>query len=215
MPKSTIRSALETLRDKPWLLGLELHRLITWPANRLMFAWNGIAWKRGWRLYGRAIVQKHRGSLIRLGEQLVLRSSSRSNPLAPAHPVVLSTRSADARLVIGDGCGLTGAVVVAATSVQIGDRVQVGGNAQIVDTDFHPLRPEERNKNFNAGASQPIVIEDDVFIGMNSIVLKGVTLGEGCVVGAGSVVTRSVAPRTVVAGNPALPPCRSIVTPAP
>jgi acetyltransferase-like isoleucine patch superfamily enzyme len=117
--------------------------------------------------------------------------------------VVLATRRKEAVIQMGHGCGLTGAVVIAADRVEMGDRVQVGGTARIVDTDFHPLTPESRAQDFNAGAYKPIIIEDDVFIGMNSLVLKGVTLAQGCVVGAGSVVTRDVPARTIVAGNPA------------
>ena len=196
-------SPIQTVRDMPWLAGLELRRRLAWPLVRLQFAWHGIAWGQGWRLFGRPILQKHRGSQIEAGDRLTLRSWPRSNPLAPTHPVVLSTRSAEAEIVIGDDCGFTGATLVAASSIQIGDRVLVGGNASIVDTDFHPLSPEGRRKDINAGASRPIVIGDDVFIGMNSLLLKGVTLGDGCVVGAGSVVAQDVPPRTIVAGNPA------------
>ena len=91
---------------------------------------------------------------------------------------------------------------VAAERIVIGDRVQVGANSTIVDTDFHPLTAAERARDFLAGAHAPIIIEDDVFIGMNSLILKGlvlsrvevVTIGRGSVVGAGSVVTRNVPP---------------------
>jgi acetyltransferase-like isoleucine patch superfamily enzyme len=61
--------------------------------------------------------------------------------------------------------------------------------------------PEGRAEVINAAA--PIVIENDVFVGMDALVMKGVTLGEGAVVGAGSVVAQDVPSRTVVAGNPA------------
>jgi acetyltransferase-like isoleucine patch superfamily enzyme len=87
--------------------------------------------------------------------------------------------------------------------IEVGDRVQIGSNASVVDTDFHPLRPEVRRENFNAGVRAPIVIEDDVFVGMDSLILKGVTVGERSVVGTGSVVSRDVPPGDVVAGNPA------------
>ena len=187
----------------PWLLGLEMRRRLLYPLVRMQFAWHGIGWKPGWRIFGRPIIQKHRGSRIEAGRGLVLRSWVRSNPLAPTHPVVLATRSADAEIVMGEECGFTGATIVAASRITMGDRVQVGGNAQVVDTDFHPLTPEGRAADFNAGSTRPIVIEDDVFIGMNALILKGVTLGTGCVVGAGSVVSRDVPPRTIVAGNPA------------
>jgi acetyltransferase-like isoleucine patch superfamily enzyme len=193
----------QKLQDMPWLAGLEVRRRLAWPLVRAQFAWQGIAWGRRWRIFGRPIIQRHRASRIVLGDGLVLRSWPRSNPLAPTHPVVLATRRADATLTVGADCGFTGATLVAAAAIQIGDRVQVGGNASIVDTDFHPLVPEERHANFNAGAAAPITIEDDVFVGMDALILKGVTVGEGAVVGAGSVVSRDVPPRTIVAGNPA------------
>ena len=187
----------------PWVVALEMRRLLAWPVIRLQFAWHGVAWGRDWRIFGRPILQRHRGSQINVGDGLSLRSWPRSNPLAPTAPVVLSTRRADAELTIGDDCGFTGTTLVAADRVVIGDRVLVGGNASIVDFDFHPLTPEARAENINAGTAAPIVIEDDVFVGVDALILKGVTVGEGAVVGAGSVVTQDVSPRTVVAGNPA------------
>ena len=187
----------------PWTVGLELRRRLAWPLIRAQFAWHGVAWGRGWKIFGRPILQRHRGSRIGLGDGLTLRSWPRSNPLAPTAPVVLSTRRADAVIDISDDCGFTGTTLVAADRITIGDRVQVGGNASIVDFDFHPLVPEERREHFNDGAAAPIVIEDDVFVGMEALILKGVTIGEGAVVGAGAVVTQDVPPRTVVAGNPA------------
>ena len=187
----------------PWVVALEMRRLLAWPVIRLQFAWHGVAWGRDWRIFGRPILQRHRGSQINVGDGLSLRSWPRSNPLAPTAPVVLSTRRADAELTIGDDCGFTGTTLVAADRVVIGDRVLVGGNASIVDFDFHPLTPEARAENINAGTAAPIVIEDDVFVGGDALILKGVTVGEGAVVGAGSVVTQDVSPRTVVAGNPA------------
>ena len=154
-------------------------------------------------MFGRPIIQEHRASRLALGDGLTLRSWRRSNPLAPTAPVVLSTRRADATIEIGDDCGFTGTTLVAADRITIGDRVLVGGNASIVDFDFHPLTPEARAENINAGAAAPIVIGDDVFVGMEALVLKGVTIGDGAVVGAGAVVTQDVPPRAVVAGNPA------------
>jgi acetyltransferase-like isoleucine patch superfamily enzyme len=187
----------------PWTLWTELRRIAAWPLIRLTFWRHGIPWGRRWRIFGRPIIQRHRGSTIDLGDGLELRSSLRSNPLSPYHPVVLSTRSAQAEIIIGDDCGFTGTTLVADASIRIGNRVLVGGNASIVDTDFHPLTPEGRSKDINAGTSRPIEIGDDVFIGMNSLILKGVTVGDGSVVGAGSVVSRDVPPHTIVAGNPA------------
>ena len=140
---------------------------------------------------------------MRFGPGLELRSSLRSNPLGPHHPVFLTTWKAGAILEIGADFGMTGGVICAAEKIIVGDRVIVGANCTIVDTDFHPLGPVERQEDTRAGRTAPIFIEDDVFVGMHSLILKGVTLGQGCVIGAGSVVARSVSAGTVVAGNPA------------
>lgn len=193
------------LFNMPWRVRNELRRRLAYPHIRLRFAYHGIPWGKGWRILGMPIIQRHRESRITLGDGLTLRSWPRTNPLVPRHPVVLATRRAGAVIEVGEDCGFTGTTLVAADRITIGDRVLVGANVSIVDTDFHPLTPERRQRDINAGASAPIVIGDDVFIGMDSLILKGVELGTGCVVGAGSVVTRDVPPRTVVAGNPACP----------
>ncbi len=98
---------------------------------------------------------------------------------------------------------MTGGVLCAAQSVIIGDRVIVGANTTIVDTDFHPLQPSNRQVEPNAGFSAPVVIDDDIFIGMNCLVLKGVHIGKGSVIGAGSVVTGDIPSGVIAAGNPA------------
>jgi acetyltransferase-like isoleucine patch superfamily enzyme len=127
----------------------------------------------------------------------------RSNPLGPHHPVILCTWQSGALLEIGADFGMTGGSIVAAERITIGDRATVGANCTIIDTDFHPLEPTLRQRQPQAGRSAPIVIEDDVFIGMNCLILKGITIGHGSVIGAGSVVTRNVPPGVIVAGNPA------------
>jgi acetyltransferase-like isoleucine patch superfamily enzyme len=194
-----IREAVEA----PWKVGNELRRLGALPGLRLAFAAHGVRWGKRWRIFGLPRFQLHRGSRLELGDGLQLRSWPASNPLTPNHPVVFATRSAHAVIRVGADCGFTGVTLVAAERIDIGDRVLVGANATIVDTDFHPLDPVRRRADINAGKAAPVVIEDDVFIGMNALILKGVRLGAGCVVGAGSVVAEDVAPGTTVAGNPA------------
>lgn len=194
---------LSELLQMPWRITNEVRRRLAYPYIRCAFAYHGVAWGRGWRVLGMPIIQRHRSSTIVLGDGIYLRSWPRSNPLVPHHPVVLATRMAGARIEVGENCGFSGTTFVAAEQITVGNRVQIGSNASVVDTDFHPLRPEVRRENFNAGARAPIVIEDDVFVGMDSLILKGVTVGEGSVVGAGSVVSRDVPPGAVVAGNPA------------
>lgn len=194
---------LRTVLHTPWRAANELRRRAVLPYVRLMFRLHGIRWGQRWRIFGMPIIQRWGGSTIVLGDGLELRSWYETNPLAPNHPVVLATRKTGALLHIGTDCGFTGTTIVAAELVQIGDRVAVGANTTITDTDFHPLDPVERQRDFLAGRHAPVIIEDDVFIGMHSLILKGVTIGRSSVIGAGSVVTHDVPPAVVVAGNPA------------
>jgi acetyltransferase-like isoleucine patch superfamily enzyme len=95
-------------------------------------------------------------------------------------------------------------IVCVARRVSIGNHCWIAGS--IYDNDVHPLDPTQRRLELGAMSavgSAPVVLEDDVWIGLNSTILKGVTLHRGSVVGAGAVVTEDVAPNTVVAGNPA------------
>lgn len=196
--------SLETLqqaRDMPWKASNEIRRWLVAP-----LAWwrlRALSMGGGWRCYGLPIIQRHRRSEIRVGRRLELRSSAASNPLGPNRPVIISTRRRGARITIGDDFGMTGGSLVCDQRISIGDRVWVGANAIITDTDFHPLDPKKRQALPLAAKTAPVTIEDDVFVGMSALILKGVTIGAGSVVAAGCVVARDVPPRTVVAGNPA------------
>ncbi len=197
------RDALRLALDTPWKARNELERLALLPLAWTQCRMAGVGWGSGWRLYGLPIIQKHRRSTLRMGARLSLRSTVRSNPLGPNHACTLSTRRPGAVLVIGDDFGMTGGAVVCEQRITIGNRVTVGANCVITDTDFHPLHAAQRWIHPMDGTTAPVTIEDDVFIGMHTLVLKGVTLGAGCVIGAGSVVTRSIPPGVIAAGSPA------------
>lgn len=104
-----------------------------------------------------------------------------------------------------------GATFLDANMITLGDFVAVGPNVQFI-TDTHPIRPEDRFQPPQDGDmlpfrvinyAHPIVVHDYVWIGAGAIILPGVTIGEGAMVAAGAVVTKDVAPRVIVAGNPA------------
>ena len=119
-------------------------------------------------------------------------------------PCIISTLNSGARVSVGNRCGFSGTVIAAAESIAIGDRVLCGANVTITDTDWHAIDPGRRSAG-ESGRSAAVVIENDVWIGMNVTVLKGVTIGAGTVIGAGSVVTHSLPSGVVAAGQPALP----------
>lgn len=93
-----------------------------------------------------------------------------------------------------------GLVALDCAPITIGEDVQIGPGVQLL-TPTHQLDPEQRRAGWEA--AEPIEIHDNVWLGGGAIVLAGVVVGEDAVVGAGSVVTRDVAPGTVVAGSPA------------
>ncbi|TDX00064.1 acetyltransferase-like isoleucine patch superfamily enzyme [Dinghuibacter silviterrae] len=110
-----------------------------------------------------------------------------------------------ASLSIGRHVGMSSAAIIVSKSITIGDNILIGGGVTIVDTDFHSLNSAhwhtaEDDKNMN---SAPVKIGDNVFIGMDSIILKGVTIGSNVVVAAGSVVARDIPDNQIWGGNPA------------
>ena len=189
--------------DTPWKIRNKLGSLALYPYLRLLFFVMDIPWGKGWHFFGAPVIQKHRQSVMRFGQGFSLRSTRQSNPLGANHPVILCTWQAGASLEIGNNFGMTGGALVVAERITIGNNVVVGANSTIIDTDFHPLDPILRQVSPQAAQTSPITIEDDVFIGMNCSILKGVTIGKSSVIGACSVVTRNVPGGLIVAGNPA------------
>jgi acetyltransferase-like isoleucine patch superfamily enzyme len=118
-------------------------------------------------------------------------------------------------LEIGDDSVLVGPVFMCAGRIQLGQRVIVSYGVTIADSDFHPLDPAERRLDAIANApfgdrshrpniiTRPVIIGDDVWVGIGAIILKGVNIGQGARIGAGAVVSRDVPAGTEVEGNPA------------
>lgn len=189
--------------DTPWKLNNAIVGYLCYPFVFVNCLFQQISIKNGCRFIGLPRILKHRGSQMVFGDHLQLRSTLTSNPLGPNHPVILCTWQPGAILSIGSHFGMTGGTICCAENITIGNHVTVGANTTITDTDFHPLDPVERKLHPAEAKTAPILIEDDVFIGMNCLILKGVTIGKGSIIGAGSVVTRSIPPGVVAAGNPA------------
>lgn len=143
-------------------------------------------------------------SLIICGPSTEFRSAAWSNPAGINRPCLLNTRSPRAVIRVGTHCGLSATVISSATSVTLGDHVFCGANVTITDSDMHPIDAEARVSGKD-GDSSPVVIEDYVWLGLNVTVLKGVTIGRGTVVAAGSVVSRSLPSGVIAAGQPAVP----------
>lgn len=106
-------------------------------------------------------------------------------------------------LTIKDRVGMSNTTINCFNSVTIGEDVLIGGGCEIMDTDFHQISHYDRIKNKGCIPSAPIVIEKKAFVGGMSIIKKGVTIGEGSLIGTGSLVVKNVPPYEIWAGVPA------------
>ena len=157
---------------------------------------------------GRPILSLAASSRLVIGDGVQINSAVRSNPLGCFQPCVLRTLAPGAVLDLGPGCGLSGTVIVAGKEVVVGEGTIFGSGAMIFDNDFHHPEGEWGWGYDCARGARPIRIGRGCFIGARAMILKGVTLGDRAMVGAGAVVTRDVPAGGVVVGNPGriLPP---------
>lgn len=171
---------------------------------KLFMKMNKINYGKNLNLYGVPIIFKKGKSTLEIGSSCIIKSSFLSNLVGLNHRTIIVTRTDEAEIIIGNNVGISGATIYARKSIYIGDNTLIGGNVKILDNDFHPLEFEARNKNLiNHIKAKEIIIEKNCFIGCNSIILKGTKIGEGSIVGAGSVVCGEFPKNSVIAGNPA------------
>jgi acetyltransferase-like isoleucine patch superfamily enzyme len=159
------------------------------------------------------------GSVL-TGEQVFRRFFSERDPA-----IVIGARShlQDVQLALGKNAIFSVGecvfaahmIVLAEQEIRLGNRVFVSFNVVLADTDFHPIDPAQRMADAIAVSplangrqrppigTAPVIIEDDVWLGANVTVLKGVRIGAGAFVEPGSLVTRDVPSRARVLGNPA------------
>lgn len=157
---------------------------------------------KGWRLHGLPCIHARDWGSIQIGENFTAVSRWQKNSIGLQQRVIMKTMRQGARIAIGRNVGISGSTISANQSITLGDDVLVGAGVLITDCDAHPVSYQARLRD-EAPAMAPVVIEDGVFIGTRSIVLKGVRIGRGSVVAAGSVVVHDVPSGVIVAGNPA------------
>ena len=162
-------------------------------------------------LKGAPVIFNKKGAELTLGDNVTIKSSFLSNLVGLYSKTIIVTRAPGAYIRIGNNVGMSGVTIYARKGIEIGENTAIGGNTKILDNDFHPIEAETRNKllaDKNGGDSdlvpaKPIKIGKNCFIGCNAIILKGTELGDGCVVGAGAVVSGKFEANSVIVGNPA------------
>jgi len=153
------------------------------------------------RALGRIFI-RGKGS-ITIGDNVTINSCRESNPIGGDTVTIIYAKT-NSIIKIGNGVGISNTTFVAKENIEIGDDVLIGGDCKIYDHDFHSLNYEERMMHPDPGIkSAPVHIKKGAFVGAHSIILKGVTVGERSIIGAGSVVTKSIPDGEIWAGNPA------------
>jgi acetyltransferase-like isoleucine patch superfamily enzyme len=142
------------------------------------------------RVWGKVNVTNH--GMITIGSRLRMRSRIVAVDLFTGPQGLLEIGD---EVFINFGCSFA-----ALQNIRIQSRCSIGPYVFIMDNNFHKVEPEQRNL---LPESLPVVIEENVWLGARVTVLPGVTIGRDSVIGAGSVVTENIAPRTVAAGIPA------------
>lgn len=164
---------------------------------------NGAKLGKNVSFYGIPILDRRPLSKITIGNNCTFRSDSTTN-LANKKKCIIRTYNAKAIIEIGNKVGMNGSVIAAANRITIGNDVLIGFNCYISDTDNHAIDPLLRHTG--KAETAPILIEDNVWLGINVVVLKGVTIGKNSVIGANSLVLSNVPENVIAIGNP----CRVI-----
>jgi acetyltransferase-like isoleucine patch superfamily enzyme len=155
------------------------------------------------RRYPNAVLGAHlgiRGRLIIKGSGKVVVGQHCFFDVATRQPNVLRTFTPAATITIGESCYLNGVEISSQASITIGNRCIIA-DCLILDTDFHSIEINRHDPSAVVKTG-PVVIEDNVWIGNRTIILKGVRIGKNSVIGAGTVVRQSVPANSVVIGNP-------------
>jgi acetyltransferase-like isoleucine patch superfamily enzyme len=152
------------------------------------------------KFYGITIFYRRPPSKIVIGDRCQFISNYTTNLVGVNRKCIVATHSDNAVIQIGNECGFSGTVIGAAKSIIIGNNVFFGANTLITDFDWHAVEPELRKTG--KPKSAPIVIEDNVWIGINTVVLKGVTIGQNSVIGANSLVVKDIPANVIAGGNP-------------
>lgn len=179
--------------------------------NCFMLKSRGVKFGRNLQIVGSLDI-RGRGSVI-IGDNFCFVSGESVNPICSNVRGCFYTDNPDASIVIGNNVGMSSTRMWIHDSLTIGDNVNIGACVLIIDTDCHEMDYRVRNHSLPSShidgqyvKSAPVTIEDDVWIGAHCIILKGVTIGARTVIGAGSVVTKSIPADCIAAGSP----CRVI-----
>lgn len=184
------------------LKGMMLDLFFT-PYAKLNLMVNGVQFGKDLHVNGLIKVMVTRRGVMNIGNSLRLNSGENFNVIGRQQKCIFWV---EGKLTIKNNAGISACAIICNHQITIGNNVIIGGNTVIYDTDFHSLVASQRiNRQQDRANMQraSVVIHDNVFIGAHTTILKGVTIGENSVVGACSVVSKSIPANEIWAGNPA------------
>src|ERR1035437_4993851 len=156
----------------------------------------GITIGSGCHFYGWTKFKHGSKDTISIGSDCTFRSKHTSNLIGINRPCIFSSIGMNgSRLIVGDGCGFSGTVIGCFDEIILGNNVRCGANTLITDSDCYLDDPR-------AGKPSPVNIGNNVWLGVNVTVLKGVSIGENTVIGANSLVVKNIPANVIAAGNP-------------
>jgi serine acetyltransferase len=150
---------------------------------------------KGTTFNGKTLLVRKPSTKIIIGKNCHFTSNYTTNLIGVNRRCIVAAHKEGSSVIIGNNCGFSGTVIGAFKSITLGNNVRCGANTLITDSDWHDDDPR-------AGEPKEVVIEDNVWLGVNVVVLKGVTIGKNSVIGANSVVTKSIPENVIAAGNP-------------
>ena len=192
----------------PYKILKKINYIISKPFTKLyallIFKGNGITFN-DFQTSGIPYVVVSRGAYsFSIGKNFSMNNGIKGNPIGCYQRCTFFV-APKSRITIGDNVGISQAALISYCEIRIDDNVKIGGGTQIFTTDFHSLNSRIRASKEDTLHAQkaPVHIYRNVFIGANVMILKGVTIGENSIIGAGSVVTKSIPANEIWAGNPA------------
>ncbi len=162
--------------------------------------WKGAKIGKNLRMEGKTAISISPDGTLEIGDNFICRSGFQAHILGGEHS---SINIYSGGVKIGDNSGMSATNINCVQQVQIGSHVLIGAGCLITDSNHHSIGWEDRCLRGDCNIkSAPIKIEDYVFIGAKSIILKGVTIGEKSIIQAGSVVVHDIPANCIAGGNP-------------
>ena len=169
----------------------------------VIFWLEGVAYSAMPRLRGNILISLAQPGSVTFGKGVVINSGRKRNPVGLGIQTSVMTMG-NGSIHIGDRVGMSNVALIARESITVENDVLLGSGVVIYDNDFHALDAKNRcGGGDNDIRSAPVLIKEGAFVGAGAMILKGVTTGRNSIVGAGSVVSRSIPDGEIWGGNPA------------